>query len=722
MINEGMLIGERYEIQGRIGSGGMADVYKARDTKLNRMVAVKVLRQEFRMDKTFVGKFQKEAQAAAALSHPNIVSVYDVGEDENANFIVMELVEGITLKDYIRRKKKLSVKEATSIAIQVSLGLEAAHKQGLIHRDVKPQNIMISTDGKVKLSDFGIARAASSNTISSNVMGSVHYSSPEQVRGGFANAQSDIYSLGITLYEMVTGHLPFDGDTSVAIAIKHLQEEIVAPNKYAPDLPFSLNQIILKCTQKSVERRYENMGELIMDLKRSLVDPNGNFVTIAPLSSHAQTIMLTKAEMEAIQAAALDETTKPQTQVPTAKGQDKEDEYARRRRNTRYEEEYEDEDDEDDEPGVGGAIEKIMTVSGFIIGAVIIVLLVYFILRAMGVVGDTSEAAVSSQVASSSVAAQVTEDGKAVVPDITGKTVSEAQEMSNDVQLGIAKGGEAASDSVEEGLIISQDLEAGSSVDVHSTVYYTISTGKADITIPDVTGKSQSVAETSLKSAGLEVKVTQENSDSVEIGNVIRSNPEAGSAASTGSTVELVVSLGKEGSQVEMPDVLGVSENTAKTTLEGLNLTVLTESGTSSDYKAGQVIAQSVSAGTKVDQGTEVTITINAGASTDTAESTESTEETAEETESTKTSTWSCDQRLDTPPNYNGGGIKLTLSQVINGETVEKTILENASPQFPLALQTDGAEGVSVGTVYVYEKVDGKYKKIAKYTVPFEEN
>ena len=199
MINEGMLIGERYEILGLIGSGGMADVYKARDSKLNRLVAVKVLRQEFRMDKTFVSKFQKEAQAAAGLSHPNIVSVYDVGEDEHANFIVMELVEGITLKDYIKRKKKLSVREATSIAIQVSLGLEAAHKCGLVHRDVKPQNIMISTDGKVKLSDFGIARAASSNTISSNVMGSVHYSSPEQVRGGFANAQSDIYSLGITL-------------------------------------------------------------------------------------------------------------------------------------------------------------------------------------------------------------------------------------------------------------------------------------------------------------------------------------------------------------------------------------------------------------------------------------------------------------------------------------------------------------------------------------------
>ena len=222
MLKEGMIVGERYEIISRIGSGGMADVYKARDHKLNRLVAVKVMKAEFSEDKDFIAKFRKEAQAAAGLAHPNVVNVYDVGEDNGIYYIVMELVQGITLKDYITRKGKLTVREATSIAIQVSLGLEAAHKNNIIHRDVKPQNIIISVDGKVKLSDFGIARAASSNTISSNVMGSVHYSSPEQVRGGFSDAKSDIYSLGITMYEMVTGHVPFDGDTTVAIAIKHL--------------------------------------------------------------------------------------------------------------------------------------------------------------------------------------------------------------------------------------------------------------------------------------------------------------------------------------------------------------------------------------------------------------------------------------------------------------------------------------------------------------------
>ncbi|HIT89555.1 MAG TPA: serine/threonine protein kinase, partial [Candidatus Merdenecus merdavium] len=236
MLKEGIFISDRYEIAGKIGSGGMADVYKAKDIKLNRYVAIKVLKPEFREDKTFVRKFQTEAQSAAGLTHPNIVSVYDVCDEDGVYFIVMELVEGITLKEYIVKKGRLSVREATSIAIQVSMGLEAAHNNHIVHRDIKPQNIIISTDGKVKVTDFGIARAASSNTISSNVMGSVHYSSPEQARGGYSDEKSDIYSLGITMYEMVTGRVPFDGDTTVAIALKHLQEEIDAPSRYAPDL------------------------------------------------------------------------------------------------------------------------------------------------------------------------------------------------------------------------------------------------------------------------------------------------------------------------------------------------------------------------------------------------------------------------------------------------------------------------------------------------------
>ncbi|MGN0355912.1 MAG: Stk1 family PASTA domain-containing Ser/Thr kinase [Muricoprocola sp.] len=300
MLKEGMFLQGRYEIVGRIGSGGMADVYKAKDHKLNRFVAVKVLKPEFRDDKAFITKFRAEAQAAAGLTHPNIVNIYDVGEEKGIYFIVMELVEGITLKEYIAKKGKLAVREATSIAIQVSQGLEAAHNNGIVHRDIKPQNIIISTDGKVKVTDFGIARATNSNTISTTVMGSVHYSSPEQARGGYSDAKSDIYSLGITMYEMLTGRVPFDGDTTVAIAIKHLQEEMVPPSVYVQDLPRSIVQIINKCTQKSSDRRYANMEEVIRDLKESLVHPDGDFVQITNGDNGGKTVVISREELGAI--------------------------------------------------------------------------------------------------------------------------------------------------------------------------------------------------------------------------------------------------------------------------------------------------------------------------------------------------------------------------------------------------------------------------------------
>ncbi len=278
----------------------MADVYKAKDHKLNRFVAVKVLKQEFKDDKAFISKFRVEAQAAAGLAHANIVNVYDVGAENGINFIVMELVEGITLKVYIGKKGKLPVREATSIALQVCAGLEAAHNNGIVHRDVKPQNIIISLDGKAKVADFGIARAVSSDTINSNVMGSVHYSAPEQTRGGYSDAKSDIYSVGITMYEMLTGRVPFDGESTVAVALKHLQEELQSPRKLVPEIPYSTEQIVLKCTQKSPDRRYSNMTELIRDLKESLVNPEGNFVTIPTLDKKAHTILLSKEEVDQI--------------------------------------------------------------------------------------------------------------------------------------------------------------------------------------------------------------------------------------------------------------------------------------------------------------------------------------------------------------------------------------------------------------------------------------
>ena len=385
-------------------------VYKAKDHKLNRFVAVKVLKPEFREDTTFIRKFKSEAQAAAVLTHPNIVNVFDVGDDNGVYYIVMELIEGITLKEYISKKGKLSVKEATSIAIQVSMGLEAAHSHGIVHRDVKPQNIIISMDGKVKVTDFGIARAASSNTISSNVMGSVHYSSPEQVRGGYSDEKSDIYSLGITMYEMVTGKVPFDGDTTVAIAIKHLQEEIVPPSIYTPELPHSLEQIILKCTQKSVDRRYQNMEDVIADLKHSLIDPQGDFVTLTSVDNEAKTVVISDKELGEIKHMP--------KQIAKSEPEALEEEI--------------NETDYDDEPEVKKHRKKSdkpekkkkrgghgLTIVMLLMGVVILIAIILVAGKASGLIGSNNDTDKKTEAQDTS---ESDDDGMITVPNLVGKT------------------------------------------------------------------------------------------------------------------------------------------------------------------------------------------------------------------------------------------------------------------------------------------------------------
>lgn len=273
ILRPGTFLQDRYEILEQIGSGGMSVVYKAKCHKLNRLVAIKVLKEEFCNDSSFVSKFKMEAQSAAGLSHPNIVSVYDVIDEGKLHYIVMELIEGITLKSYIQKKGRLEIKETIGIAIQVAQGIAAAHEQHIIHRDIKPQNMIISRDGKVKVADFGIARAVSAQTMTSSAMGSVHYISPEQARGGFSDERSDIYSLGVTMYEMVTGRVPFDGDNTVAIALAHLEDAVVPPSVYNPEIPMSLERIILTCMEKKPERRYRSAQEVITDLRAALIWP-----------------------------------------------------------------------------------------------------------------------------------------------------------------------------------------------------------------------------------------------------------------------------------------------------------------------------------------------------------------------------------------------------------------------------------------------------------------
>ncbi len=304
MLRPGMYLQDRYEILEQIGSGGMSEVYRAKCHKLNRLVAIKVLKEEFSSDAGFVKKFKMEAQAAAGLSHPNIVSVYDVVDEGSIHYIVMELIEGITLKSYITKKGRLGSKEAIGIALQVAQGIAAAHDQHIVHRDIKPQNMIISRDGKVKVADFGIARAVTTQTIGATAVGSVHYISPEQARGGFSDSRTDIYSLGITMYEMVTGTVPFDGDNTVSIALAHLEQSITPPSRLNPEVPVSLERIIMKCTQKKPEKRYADVYELISDLRHALVDPDDDFVAQEPeVDTSSPTMVISGDELSQIKSA-----------------------------------------------------------------------------------------------------------------------------------------------------------------------------------------------------------------------------------------------------------------------------------------------------------------------------------------------------------------------------------------------------------------------------------
>lgn len=713
MLKTGMIIGERYEIVGKIGTGGMADVYKGKDHKLNRYVAIKVLKPEFREDTKFIKKFQTEAQSAAGLTHPNIVNVFDVGNDEGVYYIVMELIEGITLKDYISKKGKLSIKEATSIAIQVSMGLEAAHSHGIVHRDVKPQNIIISTDGKVKVTDFGIARAASSNTISSNVMGSVHYSSPEQVRGGYSDEKSDIYSLGITLYEMVTGVVPFDGDTTVAIAIKHLQEEMIPPSTYTPELPFSLERIIEKCTQKSVDRRYRNMSEVIADLKHSLIDPQGDFVKLASLTNGAQTVIISDSELKKIKD---NNVVSGPSEAETVQSIRTRDEFE----DDPYDESFDDGYDDDEGHGIHSGLEKAMSIGAWVLGAVILCLLILVIGRAAGIFsfGSSGDDAGKTQVEQDKRDEDAAED-LVEVPDLVGKTDEEAQEILSKLGLGRKKSGEEVSDQAK-GLISSQDPAAGQQVEKNTTIYYNLSKGEESLTVPDVTNRTQEDAEQILADMGFTVNVTKDYTDNydtyVEAGYVISTDPEAGTSANSGDQITILVSRGENwGDSISVPDVVGMTESEAKLALAKFSsVTVVSEQN--SNVTQGEVFEQSLEAYSYVSPDEPITIKVSSG---DTAPTPSPTPAASTGTGDTS-GTWKCTQKLATPEGYQNGVIRLELMQTVNGEPKVSVIVEDQTLQFPYQLDVIGEPGVTDGTIYLYELVGDDYQLEGQYPVTFK--
>ena len=750
MLNVGVIVGERYEVVGCIGSGGMADVYKAKDHKLNRFVAMKVLKAEFSADTNFIRKFQREAQAAAGLAHPNVVNVFDVGEDQGINYIVMELVEGITLKDYISKKGKLTVKEATSIAIQVSMGLEAAHNRNIVHRDIKPQNIIISTDGKVKVTDFGIARVASSNTISTNAMGSVHYSSPEQVRGGYSDFKSDIYSLGITMYEMVTGRVPFDGDTTVAIAIKHLQDEMIPPSQYVGNLPHSLEEIILKCTQKSPDRRYSTLAELINDLKHSLIDPDGNFVNLTPLSNHAQTIMITPEEMKEIQESAYNQKSRYEDDVDDEDDDDDDEIYekpSRRRRKKAKEEEEDDEDDDDDDDERGGIntkLEKAMTIGGLIIGGIIICILIYLIASAAGLVGGSGGKDKKPNTQQEEDKDKNEDKEQVKVPDLTNKTPEEIKTELKELGLGSKKGGEEASETVEEGRITRQEPAVGQMVDKNTTILFYVSTGKAveEVTIPTgLVGESLSTVESTLQELGLKTTVEKEKSSEVKVGKVISLNPGEGTKVEKDSEVTIVVSAGEGDTMVKILNVRGYMKDAGVKILEDQGLIVEIEEVWEENTGAGigQIFETVPKANTRVEAGSSVVVRVLAEKREEPEpeeEETQGTEENQNTGNSTGTSAttgvtatsgqWAFkNAKLQKPTNYQGGAVQIRLVQNDNGDEAGggKVILEGDYINFnePIG-DIVGEDGVEDGTLYLAEKQsDGTYKTIFKYQVTFKE-
>ena len=609
MIKIGMLIADRYEILEKVGTGGMADVYKSKDHTLNRYVAVKVLKQEFSENANFVSKFRVEAQAAAGLMHPNIVNVYDVGEEKGIYYIVMELVDGITLKNYIAKRGRLGYKEAVSIALQVSMGLEAAHRNHIIHRDIKPQNIIISRDGKVKVTDFGIAKAATSDTITSNVMGSVHYTSPEQARGGFSDEKSDVYSLGVTLYEMLTGEVPFDGETTVAIAIRHIQEAMPSPKKLNPDIPYSVDQIVLKCCEKSPDRRYQNMQELAVDLKRSISDPDGDFVKRYDPNDMGHTKALTEEEKR---------LTKKGTQGKAAAeivsdeigGQNTGRKNQRAARHER-EQDFVDPDDPDDdfsddyeeeEEEIENSMDRIARVLTVIAVVIIGVILVLIIGGRMGLLpfgGKVDRPGINGQ------------EEMVVMPKVVGKDVSAARSALVKQGL-IPELTYEESDKYTVGIVMRASVEEGTEIPVGTTVVLTVC-GNSGTRIPNVVGLTKEEAVELLTQAGFNVNISEVSSDEVDKGIVISQDPEGDVQAEEGSYVTIEVSKGPDLSgKTEMPKLIGMTEQEARNTLNAFGLkagnvrTIID----SDPENRGLVISQDIPAGELIDEGTAVNFDI----------------------------------------------------------------------------------------------------------------
>ena len=681
MVKIGMLMSDRYEILERIGTGGMSDVYKAKDHKLNRAVAVKVLKQEFSENANFVSKFRVEAQAAAGLMHPNIVNVYDVGQEEGIYFIVMELVEGITLKKYIEKKARLSYKEAISIAIQVSMGIEAAHNNHIIHRDIKPQNIIISKEGKVKVTDFGIAKAATSNTITSNVMGSVHYTSPEQARGGYSDEKSDIYSLGITLFEMLTGRVPFNGETTVAIAIKHIQEQMPSPRDFVSEIPISVEQIVFKCTQKSPDRRYRTMGDLIVDLKHALMNPDEPFVNLDQDDEAGATKTIDNQEMSRIKKQvkareSLDDTLNLRTEKETIMRDRRKPAQSQHYIDEEYPEddgygdeyvdEYEYEDEYDDYEDYTKRqrgnekrpkMEKITTIVAIVAAVIIALIVLFLVAKTLGLFDGSDSDKDQDEIQTEATQVQMI--------DVVGKSADAVKKAL--IEVGLTPIIEySESSEYAEGQVMACSLKSDEVVPQGSEVTITVSMGETGVEVPDVVGLTEPEAVATLVNKGFVPAKESDYDDYIQEGSIFKQSPEGNSKAPAGTTITIYISKGPEETKKAVPDLLGKDEMTAMSMLTecGLELGNVSEVNNEDPSLEGMVCLQSIEPGTYVDEGTRVDVSVSIGP----VESTYMFTETVSE------------PTIEEDPNYRGGTM-VTVTIIAEDGTV---LYSTQTSSFPI--------------------------------------
>lgn len=612
MLRAGTYLQERYEILELIGSGGMSDVYKAKCHKLNRYVAIKVLKDEFSSDEGFVSKFKMEAQAAACLSHPNIVSIYDVVDEGKLHYIVMELIEGITLKSYIAQKRRLDVKEAVSISIQVAQGIAAAHSRNIVHRDIKPQNIIISKDGKVKVADFGIARAATSQTITVSAVGSVHYISPEQARGGYSDARSDIYSFGITMYEMVTGRVPFEGDNTVTVALAHLEEPITRPSVYNPQIPVSLENIILKCTEKKPEHRYRSVEEVIADLRRVLIHPDENFVTMSPAQDMGgETVIISKDELNAIKSSYHgDRTSRQEYRQP-----EQEEEYQSEHQNRQGSQNRKRNEPHDD---VSPQFEKIMTTVGVVVAIVIVAVLIVVFSKLGGLIrfGNSDK---TPTIQTETVATEESlGESQVRMPDVRNLYIDDAvtELKKSDLDFHFTY---EDSETVEKDHIIAQQIEPEQIINKGTMVELYVSNGTdlIDLSSMGLIGMDQTAATALLDQNQMKAVIQQDYSDTVEAGKVIRfesQNPDNPLKAKAGQSVTLFISQGSEAEVRTVPDIQNISEDEAIARLTDAQLEIGEVTEEHSDtVEIGYVISQSIAPETMVKAGDAVGYVVSIG-------------------------------------------------------------------------------------------------------------